>query len=196
LQLSTPDPIQSHIAPLENNDPRVTVGRFTYGTPHVAMFASDERVNIGSFCSIASHVTIFGGGEHRTDWISTFPMRIAFGLDGQHQDGHPASKGPTIIGHDVWMGTGCMVLSGVTIGHGAVIGAGAVVTSDVAPYAIAAGNPARTIRYRLKQDDIDALLAIQWWDWPLPLIRDAATLLSSNDIRGLQIFSLKKARIA
>jgi acetyltransferase-like isoleucine patch superfamily enzyme len=189
--LSPLDLPQSHIAPLQNSDPRVTVGRFTYGTPHIAMFASDERVNIGSFCSIASHVTIFGGGEHRTDWISTFPMRIAFGLEGQHQDGHPASKGPTTIGHDVWLGTGCMILSGVTVGHGAVIGAGAVVTSNVAPYAIAAGNPSRTIRHRLKQADIDALLGIQWWDWPLEAIRDAAALLSSNDILGLKQFALK-----
>ncbi len=133
---------------------------------------------------------IFGGGEHRTDWLTTFPLRIAFGLDGQHHDGHPASKGPTTIGHDVWLGTGCMILSGVTIGHGAVIGAGAVVTADVAPYAIAAGNPARTARSRFSQDVIDILLSIQWWDWPLPLIRDAVPLLSSNDIQGLEQFAL------
>ncbi len=58
----------------------------------------------------------------------------------------PAKK--VIIGNDVWIGTRVIILPGVTIGNGVIIGAGAIVTKDIADYAIAAGNPARIIRYR------------------------------------------------
>ncbi|WP_456953782.1 CatB-related O-acetyltransferase [Lysobacter sp. HA35] len=122
-------------------DSRVSVGRFTYGNPAIRMWLPHERVEIGSFCSIAEDVTIFGGGEHRVDWVTTFPMRIAFAHELAHVDGHPSTKGPTCIGHDVWLGHGATILSGVQIGHGAVIGARAVVTSDVSPYAVVGGNP-------------------------------------------------------
>lgn len=58
------------------------------------------------------------------------------------------SKGPIVIQDDVWIGTGAIVLSGVTIGSGAVVAAGSVVARDIPPEAIAAGNPARVIKYR------------------------------------------------
>ncbi|MCB2009912.1 MAG: hypothetical protein KDF64_04790 [Geminicoccaceae bacterium] len=58
------------------------------------------------------------------------------------------SKGPTIIGNDVWLGAGVRILDGVRIGDGAIVGGGAVVTTDIAPETIVAGIPAREIGRR------------------------------------------------
>lgn len=55
---------------------------------------------------------------------------------------------PIVIGDNVWIATGAMVMPGVTIGEGAVIAAGSVVTKDVAPWTIVGGNPARHIKDR------------------------------------------------
>ena len=172
----------SRIPEMVSADPRVSVGRFTYGSPALRLWDASERIAIGSFCSIADGVTIFAGGEHNTHWVTTFPLRIAFGEPLAGQDGHPASKGPTTIGSDVWIGDGATILSGVQVGHGAVIGARAVVTADVPPYHIVAGNPARLVRPRFTADQIDALLSIAWWEWPLERIRSASGLLSSPGI--------------
>lgn len=57
-----------------------------------------------------------------------------------------SSKGPVIIGNNVWIGDKATILPGVTIGDGAIIGANAVVTKDVPPYSVVAGNPARIIK--------------------------------------------------
>jgi acetyltransferase-like isoleucine patch superfamily enzyme len=136
-------------------------------------------VTIGSFCSIADGVRIFVGGNHRTDWISTFPLRIVFDLPGRGEDGCVSSKGDVVIGHDVWIGAGVTVLSGVHIGNGAVLGASAVVTSDVAAYTIVVGNPARKVRDRFSPEHIARLEAIRWWEWPVDrIIASVPTLCS------------------
>lgn len=177
--------MQSNIPELIPIDTRVSVGRFTYGNPQFLLWDASERIQIGSFCSIANEVAIFGGGEHRIDWISTFPLRIALGDPLAGKDGHPSTKGETIIGSDVWIGFRAMVLSGITIGDGAIIGAGAVITRNVPPYAIVAGNPAKIIRYRFKPQLVDKLLQIRWWDWDISKIKLNASLLSSKNIEKL-----------
>lgn len=73
--------------------------------------------------------------------------RIPVGKERIVEAGHDGR--PVIIGEDVWIGAGSIILPGVKIGDGAVIGAGSVVTKDVQPYAIVAGNPAKLIRYRV-----------------------------------------------
>ena len=98
---------------LISTDSRVSVGCFTYGSPRLMLWQEDERISIGKYCSIAEKVTIFGGGEHRSDWVTTFPIRKAFNLDRAGKDGHPTTKGPTVIGNDVWLGYGSTVLSGI-----------------------------------------------------------------------------------
>jgi virginiamycin A acetyltransferase len=72
----------------------------------------------------------------------------------------------TTIGNDVWVGFRAMILGGVTIGDGAVIASGSVVFTEVPPYAIVAGNPAKIIRYRFSKEIVERLLRIAWWDWP------------------------------
>ena len=69
-----------------------------------------------------------------------------------------------IIGNDVWIGRGVMITDGVTVGDGAVIGTCSVVTSDIEPYAIYAGVPARKIGMRFDEDTVKKLLDLHWWD--------------------------------
>ena len=181
-QKATPDdPYEEYLA-----TGVLTMGRFSYGRPTISRFAGDTaKVNIGSFVSIAPDVEFIPGGMHRVDWVSTFPFRYAFDLPGSLTDGHPASRGDIVVGHDVWIATGARILSGVTIGNGAVIGAGAQVASDVRPYAIVVGNPAREVRRRFSDERVDALEEIAWWDWPTEQIREAVDLLCSEDVDAL-----------
>ncbi|MEJ7786334.1 MAG: CatB-related O-acetyltransferase [Solirubrobacteraceae bacterium] len=162
---------------------QLAIGRYSYGLPDVIVYPGEtQRVVIGSFCSIADDVRIFVGGNHRPDWVSTYPFRIKLGLPGAHTDGCPTSNGDVTIGHDVWIGSGARVLSGVRIGNGAVIGASSVVASDVAPYAVVVGNPAREVRKRFGDAHIAMLERLAWWRWPLERIIDNVALLCSSDL--------------
>ena len=106
--------------------------------------------------------------------------RKRWGLDGSH-----VSRGDTVIGHDVWLGSQALILSGVTIGHGAVVAARAVVAKDVPPYAIVAGNPARVVRYRMSDERIAALLRSEWWLLPEAEVRRLIPTLLSERIEDL-----------
>ncbi len=124
------------------------------------------NAEIGKFCSIASNVYI-GLGSHPMHMVSTSPVF--------YDNSQPLPKfmvfeklfsdelPRTIIGSDVWIGHGVIIKAGVSIGVGAVIGAGSVVTKDIAPYAIAAGNPCRPIKFRFSEDIVNHLLLSKWW---------------------------------
>jgi acetyltransferase-like isoleucine patch superfamily enzyme len=160
-----------------------TAGRGTYGRPHIHYHEGDTaRVRIGRYCSIAAEVAIMPGGNHLTTWVSTYPFRIRYGLEGAGHDGHPATKGDVVIGNDVWIGNGALILSGVTVGDGAVVAARAVVTKDVTPYAIVAGNPARVVAHRFSEDQREQLLRIRWWDWPEEVVLERVAELNGGDI--------------
>ena len=119
----------------------LVVGRHTYGQPRIWEYCGSRcKVVIGSFCSISPEVEIITGGIHPTDWVSTFPFRIAWRMAGAYADGMPSSRGDTTIGSDVWIGTGAMILSGVMVGHGSVVAARSLVARDVPPYSIVAGR--------------------------------------------------------
>ncbi|MGN6258492.1 MAG: CatB-related O-acetyltransferase [Solirubrobacterales bacterium] len=164
------------------------VGRHTYGHEQIAVrtWGESAELSIGSFCSIADRVMIFLGGNHRTDWVTTYPFPAfaeqwpgASGIEGEH-----STKGDVVIGNDVWIGSNATILSGVTIGDGAVIGANSCVAADVAPYAVVAGNPARQIRLRFDPETIEKLLAIRWWEWSDELIEANVRRLCSGDVDG------------
>ncbi|MFN3868435.1 MAG: CatB-related O-acetyltransferase [Hyphomicrobiaceae bacterium] len=165
---------------------RASIGDHSYGTPKVR-FASAARLGIGRFCSFADRVEIFLGGNHRLDFVSTYPFHAH---PKRWQRGTPlasvaATKGDVVIGCDVWIGSGARIMSGVSIGHGAVVGAGAVVGRDVPPFAIVAGNPAAVVRMRFSEAQIAGLLETAWWDLRDDQIAELAPLLSSTDIDGL-----------
>ena len=101
--------------------------------------------------------------DHDLDPVASFPIgRRLF----DSEKSNVTSKGPIIVGNDVWIGRRAMILSGVNIGDGAVIGASAVVAKDVPPFAVVVGNPGRIVKYRFAAEDIDLLLSLKWWDWP------------------------------
>ena len=165
---------------------RGRLGRHTYGRPTVYVYPGDTgTVSIGSFVSIAHGVEIFVGGNHRTDWVSTYPFRIVLDLPGALEDGVPATRGDVVIGSDVWIAKGAKVLSGVRIGHGAVVGAYSVVARDVRPYAVVVGNPAQEVKRRFSDDKVEALLRLAWWDWEMDDIVKAVPVLCSPDVDGL-----------
>lgn len=161
----------------------ITVGQGTYGEPVVHYHEGDTAaVRIGKYCSIARDVAIMPGGNHRTDWVSTYPFRIRYGLEGANHDGHPTTKGDVDIGNDVWIGQEALILSGVTIGDGAVVAARTVVTRDVPPYGIVAGNPGKVVAHRFSETEREQLLAVRWWDWPEDQIVARVDALNGGEV--------------
>jgi acetyltransferase-like isoleucine patch superfamily enzyme len=162
---------------------RVTVGPHTFGTPIIKHFPYDEsKLFVGSYSSLSETAIVMLGGDHGADRVTTYPHRINWKMEGAGHDGCPVPTGDTYIGSDVWLTQRTFVRGGIRIGDGAVIASGAVVTTDVPPFAIVGGNPARVIRYRHTAEQIEALLQIKWWDWPDADVRDAVPLLSGTDV--------------
>lgn len=156
---------------------QVKVARYTslWG-PSIYVSGGGQGVEIGSFCSIAHHVSLqeqFHNSQRTTTYFIERNL-----LEQPEPPEALITKGPIRIGHDVWIGAGAQVLSGVTIGDGAIVAAGAIVTHDVAPYAVVAGNPARLIRYRFGPDRIAQLLDVQWWHWSEERLRREAAFLT------------------
>ncbi len=164
-----------------------SIGAYSYGRPKVRFPESGRRLTIGRYCSIADKVEILLGGDHRLDWASTYPFAAMRGLfpDARAPEDFHASRGDVVIGHDVWLGSGCMILSGVNLGPGAVVAARAVVTRDVPAYAVVAGNPARVVRHRFDAATVEALLAAAWWDLPHAAVTRLVPLLQSGDVAAL-----------
>jgi|CXWL01.1.fsa_nt_gi acetyltransferase-like isoleucine patch superfamily enzyme len=166
---------------IQEKYPQFEIGRGTYGIPLIRSWNEGPVLRIGNFCSIAARVQILLGGEHRVDWVTTYPFSV-FWPSASGVEGHPRIRGDVVIGNDVWLGTEATIMSGVTIGDGAVVGAKAVVTRDVPPYAVVAGNPARLVRFRFSDDEIERLLALRWWDWGDERIGEFLPLLLSTDV--------------
>jgi virginiamycin A acetyltransferase len=198
-----PDPMQLH--PLEGQkrvvflkplvkDPKIEVGDYSYyddpddplGFERQAFLYGygPERLVIGRFCAIASGVRfLMSGGNHADLGPSTFPFGIFGGAWADTTMDlvmSAPSRGDTVVGHDVWLGYQALVMPGVNIGHGAVVAAASVVTSDVPPYAIVGGNPARVLRMRFHEDDVKRLLRAAWWDWPVELITEYARTIMAG----------------
>jgi virginiamycin A acetyltransferase len=166
--------------------PKIEVGEYTYyndsddaaafETRNVLYTAGPERLIIGRFCAVATGARfLLSAANHPMLGSTTFPFFI-FGGDWLERTAdllpRAASRGNTVIGNDVWIGRDAMIMPGVTVGDGAIIAAGAVVASDVPPYVTVAGNPARPIRRRYSAEDVERLLRIAWWNWPIEMITE------------------------
>ena len=147
-----------------------------------------DRLIIGKFCALARGVKfIMNGANHKIDGISTYPFYI-FGKGWEAvapQAGDLPYKGDTVIGNDVWIGYEALIMPGVKIGNGAIISSRSVVVGDVAPYTVVGGNPAKLIKARFAPEDIVALEAIAWWDWPVARISQHLGLIVAADVAGL-----------
>jgi virginiamycin A acetyltransferase len=159
-----------------------SIGKFTYGQPTIKKWNKDgeSTLKIGKYCSIGEGVTILLGGEHKSNWVTTYPFD-AFVSDFKDLPLN-SSKGGVTIGNDVWIGMNALILSGVCIGDGAVIGADAVVAKDIAPYSVVVGNPAKVIRKRFDDGTIEKLLKIKWWDWDFQKVKASIPLMMSDRI--------------
>lgn len=170
-----------HANSLQKQFPQYQIGRASYGNPSIEFPQNGGTLSIGNFCSLANGVKILLGGEHRPDWVTTYPFNLLF-KSAWEIAGHPRTKGDVVIGHDVWIGMEAIIMSGVTIGNGAVIGARAVVVKDVPPYAIVAGNPARLVKFRFDEETIYRLQKIKWWNWTDEKIEEHLRLMLTNEI--------------
>jgi acetyltransferase-like isoleucine patch superfamily enzyme len=157
-------PVESETPVLQRG---VEIGRHTYayGENTFRIYTEGARIIVGAFCSIHSEARVLGGGEHIITRASTFPLNALLFDRAKRNAPDAVEKEPTVIGNDVFVGVGAIILGGVTVGDGAVIGAGAVVSKSVPPYAVVVGNPAQIVRYRFESELRDRLLALRWWDW-------------------------------
>ncbi len=167
------------------------LGRYSYAFPRLPQVIShsaepdEHRVTVGAFCSIAEDVTFLLRGEHSTTWLATYPFSAGY------ERGHPFSRGPIIVGNDVWIGIGSMIMAGVTIGDGAIIGARSLVTHDVEPYTIVAGSPARFVKDRFSPEVVATLMRLRWWEWPTERIEEASSILNGGAIDELERFAIE-----
>jgi virginiamycin A acetyltransferase len=182
------------------SSPNIVVGDYTYyddpdgpenfekNVLYHYPFAGDKLI-IGKFCAIAKNVKfIMNGANHKISGISTYPFQI-FGNGWEKVipslDDLPF-KGDTIIENDVWIGYDALIMPGVKIGSGAIIATRSVVTSNVAPYSIVGGNPAKEIRKRFSEETIAKLLQIAWWEWPKEVITENLKSIVNNKIEDLE----------
>lgn len=137
--------------------------------PNLDILTKSKKVSIGNFCSIARNVSI---QTYNHNYKKPTTYLIGQNIFNEKWENEFPSKGDIIIMNDVWIGSHSVILNGVTIHNGSIVAANSVVTKDVPPYAIVAGSPAKVIRYRFKQEKIDELEKLSWWDWPLEKIKE------------------------
>ncbi|WP_417533387.1 type B chloramphenicol O-acetyltransferase [Marinobacterium stanieri] len=185
-------------------NPNIKVGRYSYYSGYYHGHSFDDcarylmpdrddvdKLIIGSFCSIGTGVSFVMAGNqgHRHDWITSFPF---FFMDEEPAFANAINAyqpaGDTVIGNDVWIGAEAMIMPGIKVGDGAVIGSRALVTKNVEPYTIVGGNPAKVIKQRFSDDEVEKLLEMKWWDWSQEQLKGAMPLLCSGDIAALYTY--------
>jgi len=159
----------SHLGAYTEVGARTAVAETTMGDySYVVQDSQIIYATIGRFCSIASYTRI-NPGNHPLERpaLSHWTYRASqYGL-GEDEAGFFDWRRSfaVMLGNDVWVGHGAVVLPGVAIGDGAAIGAGTIVTKDVPAFAVVVGNPGRVLRLRFPEAVCEALLRIAWWDW-------------------------------
>lgn len=148
-----------------------------------------DRLVIGRYTAIAREVRfLMGAANHLMGGVSTYPFPMFGGDWMEHMDRFAARsfRGDTVIGNDVWLGYQALVMPGVRIGDGAIVASRSVVATDLPPYSIAAGNPARVVRMRFSEEDTSRLLRLAWWDWPAEHITRNLDAIMGDDLDALE----------
>ncbi len=152
----------THAAPLRE----VTLGGEVNVSPTVS-FTNGRNIEIGAGTRIGANVSLWGGpGRGRIVIgrdVLIAPNVMLTAANYRFDDGSPVTaqamdEGDIVVGDDVWIGAGAVVLPGVRIGAGAIVGAGSVLRDDVAPFAVVAGNPARPVGARRRGEEGRATL--------------------------------------
>ncbi|QIL46766.1 CatB-related O-acetyltransferase [Vagococcus coleopterorum] len=148
-----------------------------------------DKLIIGNYVCIASGVIILMGGNnnHQASSISVYPFPETIADTYQ-------PKGDTQIKSDAWLGMNAMLMPGITIGEGAIVAAGSVVTKDVAPYTIVGGNPAKEIKKRFSDKEIEQLLEIRWFDWQREKVEPVLPIISNGTVQELYDYYLKEVK--
>jgi virginiamycin A acetyltransferase len=180
-------------------NPNIVIGEYTYyddpedseNFERNVLYHFDfigDKLIIGKFCAIARGVKfIMNGANHKISGVSTYPFQI-FGNGWERVMPKPGDlpyKGDTIVGNDVWIGYEALIMPGVKIGNGAIVSSRSVVVSDVAPYSIVGGNPAKQIRLRFEPETVARLESLAWWNWPVEKITEHLELIVSDDVEAL-----------
>jgi virginiamycin A acetyltransferase len=160
---------------------RYEIGTGSYGFPKIIGSRSGAKLTIGKYCSIGPDVLIvlnasFKRPSFGSTVISTCANKQIETLPGVQRNSD------VTIGNDVWIGLGSVIMPGVTLHDGCVIGAKSYVVSDVPPYAIVMGTPARVVKYRFSEENIRIMQEIRWWDWPYEKIVSALPHILTNNI--------------
>lgn len=165
-----------------------TIGACSY-------IGQDSKIygKIGRFTSIGAGVEVITGVHpYKAPFVSTSPLFISdrnqTGLVIVKQNkldefkyADADNQYEVVIGNDCWIGYKASLISGVTIGDGAVVLSHALVTKDVPPYAIVGGVPAKIIGYRYSEEQIETLLKIKWWNFPLKTVIENKELFLDLD---------------
>jgi virginiamycin A acetyltransferase len=145
----------------------MTLGRGSYYGSGCTFIAHDGgKIQIGNYCSIANDVS-FINVNHNYQSVSTYPFSV---LHCNNKESRDRIVGNIVLENDVWIGNKAIILKDTTIGNGAIVAAGSVVTKSIPPYAIAGGNPAKILKFRFRDQEIESLLKICWWNWEEELI--------------------------
>lgn len=168
-------------------------GKMGYGS-----YVGEEchiEAEIGRFCSLGNRIWISRGTHpFKAPFVSTSPVffspRLQTMMSFSQEERFHELLPRTVIGNDCWIGVNVFIAGGLSIGDGAVILSGASVVTDVPPYAIVGGVPARVIDYRYDTETIDWLLSTRWWNWPVEWLRGHCEEMGNIDL--LKIVSQEK----
>lgn len=160
----------------------VIVGKHSHGflaySDCLGVSTKNYISEIGSFCSI--NKTAFMEADHKMGVTTSHEVYRLAGIEIKDSK----EQARVAIGNDVWIGANTFINASKVsrIGDGAIIAAGAVVVSDVPPYAVMCGIPAKVKKYRFTPEEIQILERVQWWNWKDEEIKDKIALFLDKEL--------------
>lgn len=172
-------------------------GSFIGGDSHLL------KCHIGRFCCIAEKLKIGLGAHPSSKFVSVHPafyspvkqIGITFLKSNSaiFKEFKYAREGYLVdIGNDVWIGYNVTILDGLSIGDGAIVAAGSVVTKDVPPYTIVGGIPAKIIKKRFCDEDIQILIKSHWWENDMEWLRKNSDVFDDIENYKNRLYSGEK----
>lgn len=167
---------------------------------YLADYVKLQKTVVGKYCAIAEGVSIIRGQHPSKQFVSIHPAfyspehvasSICYVNERKYEEFRYTKNGHVVeIGNDVWIGKNVQLMEGIIIGDGAIIAAGSIVISDVEPYTIVGGIPAKWIRNRFSESDKIFLSQLKWWNKPQGWLREHAQYFS--DIKNLRTYLEEK----